>query len=127
MLLLISFPSIIGMPPKVQWPSQTSVTFDQFLNYKPVPWLQLFAGDSKETHDLLSVSYGTLGIGGGGKKSMRRTWDRGGEANCQISALIHTSEQPPPLGTSLLAFVERLVSLQRKNALALNMYIFGLK
>ncbi|CAI7988704.1 Cyclin-dependent kinase 4 [Geodia barretti] len=46
--------SIIGTPTTAQWPVESSITVDQFVQFKAKPWLQLLPEASDDAQDLLS-------------------------------------------------------------------------
>ena len=52
--------SIIGTPTTAQWPVESSITVDQFVQFKAKPWLQLLPEASDDAQDLLSVCHSTL-------------------------------------------------------------------
>ena len=54
--------SIIGTPTTAQWPVESSITVDQFVQFKAKPWLQLLPEASDDAQDLLSVCHSTLEI-----------------------------------------------------------------
>ena len=47
--------SIIGTPTTEQWPAESSITVDQFAQFKPKPWTQLLPESCEQTQNLLSV------------------------------------------------------------------------
>ena len=47
--------SVIGTPTTDQWPSESSITVDQFVQYKIKPWTQLLPEACEQAQNLLSV------------------------------------------------------------------------